>query len=184
MNKIRINLSPKKEKDTSVLSQNLNYYTTLATVVFFILIIFLISISLVQLFIYKNYQGKWRVWEGKFSQLNEIKQSIAKFENEKKEFQKLITPENQAAAMLGDLFSSLPKNIWFNNLIFKKNSLSLRGYVVKLGEDYLVSLEKLIASLEKKNYFSSKFSKIKMKESRKTNFNGVEVLEFNIECAN
>jgi hypothetical protein len=88
------------------------------------------------------------------------------------------------ADIFEDIFSSLPKNIWFNNISLKKDILDIRGYVVKLDEDYLVSLEKFINNLKAKQNFSSRFKKINIKDSQKNDFHGAEVLEFYIECTN
>ncbi|MDD4954601.1 MAG: PilN domain-containing protein, partial [Candidatus Omnitrophica bacterium] len=95
----------------------------------------------------------------------------------------MLTPKNQIPDIFEDVFSSLPKNIWFSSMNLKKNTLDIRGYVDKVDEDYLVSLEKLGNNLKSKKYFGSKFKKINIKDSQKKEFNGMEVLEFYIECA-
>ena len=80
------------------------------------------------------------------------------------------------------IFHSLPKNVWFESLDFKSGAINLKGYVVKWGEDYLVSLDGFVNSLREQEYFSSKFSNMSIRESKKSNFNGVETLKFIIEC--
>jgi len=184
MDKIYINLSPKQKREENALLKKISYYISLCTLLLLVIIIALGVLIGIKASVYKYDEIKWAKWKEKYTTLGGIKQDIVNLENEKNEFKKLLTPKNQMSDIFEDIFSSLPKNIWFNNMDLKKDTLDIRGYIVKIDEDYLISLEKFINNLKAKEYFSSRFKKINIKDSQKKDFNGAEVLEFYVECAN
>jgi Tfp pilus assembly protein PilN len=184
MEKIYINLSPKAVTFDSAILKKFSYYLSWAAASLLALVLILGILAANRAAKCNSYQAKWKSWEDKSKTLAEIKRKLLELENEKNEFQIIVTPQNKIADIFEDLFVSLPTNIWFDALSLKKDSLSLKGYVVRVDEDYLASLEKFINSLKKREYFSTKFKKINIVNSQKNNYNGAEVLEFNIECLN
>lgn len=182
MEKIHINLNPKVEKFDTLIFKELFYYAALGVGILLLVILLLGLFVTNGLSKYRTAAAKWNNWQDESLSLGKIKNELLELENEKKEFQKIITPKNQIANIFEDIFAALPQNVWFAALNLKTESLILKGYVVKLDEDYLLSLEKFITALRQRPYFSSKFKKINIRESQKQLFNGVEVLEFNIEC--
>ena len=94
----------------------------------------------------------------------------------------MATSKHDIVLILGDVSSSLPKNIWFDGLNFKGETIDIRGYVVGWDEDYLISLDGFINSLREKDYFASKFSRVNIRKSTRERYNGVEALKFSIEC--
>lgn len=121
-------------------------------------------------------------WQEKANVIQLLKTEIFELEKEKNILREVIVSEDEVAKILNDIFSSMPKNIWFDSFNFNGEIISLAGYVVKWKEDSLASLEKFIGSLGNKQYFSSKFKRAHIVDSKKVDFNGVEVLKFNIEC--
>lgn len=184
MDKIYINLNPKQKKEESAVLQKTSYYISLSALLLLAIIILLAVFIGLRASVYKYDDMKWSKWREKYTTLTKIKQDISNLESEKNEFKKLLTPKNQMSDIFGDIFSSLPKNIWLNSMSLKKDTLDIRGYVVKIEEDYLISLERLVNNLKDKKYFSSRFKKINIKDSQKKDYNGAEVLEFYVECAN
>lgn len=184
MDKIYINLNPKQKKEGNAVLKKISYLLGLSILLLLVIIIAFGVLISIKASVYKYDDIKWAKWKEKYTTLNRIKQDVANLENEKNEFKKLLTPKNKMSNIFEDIFSSLPKNIWFNSMNLKKDTLDIRGYVVKIEEDYLVSLEKFINNLKVKEYFSSRFKKINIKDSQKKDFNGAEVLEFYVECAN
>jgi Tfp pilus assembly protein PilN len=186
INKIKINLNPKVKEKESLFIQKISFYTPfvgLGVVGFFIVLLFFQILIFFKANAYRNYRKEWKRWEKNFNLINNIKKETAALLQEKKEFEKLTTPKIVIAKIFEDIFSSLPENIWFHTLSFKEDSLNLKGYVVKWNnEDDMVSLHKFITSLKEKEYFSSKFKRINIIDSKKVSFFGVEVLEFNVEC--
>jgi len=185
MKKIVINLSPQKETAATTLLQKVVSYTPLAgltAVLVLVLIIFLQMFIFKQAYDYSKYNRKWRAWKSKYEEMKKIKKGITKLEKEKNKLEEIVTPKNNIVLILEGIFSSLPKNVWFKGLDFESGAISLRGYVVKWREDYLVSLDGFINSLREQEYFSSKFMKVSIRESTKSNFNGAETLKFIIEC--
>ncbi|MDD4955641.1 MAG: hypothetical protein PHP17_06350, partial [Candidatus Omnitrophica bacterium] len=141
MDKIYINLSPKEKKKENALLKNVSYYISVGI---FLLLVVLVCIGVligVRASVYKYEDIKWAKWREKYIILSKIKQDIKSLENDRNEFEKMLTPKNQIPDIFEDVFSSLPKNIWFSSMNLKKNTLDIRGYVVKVDEDYLVSLE-------------------------------------------
>lgn len=184
MEKIVINLNPQKQNpENPFLEQGMPYAMLTAVGLGVVLVVGGIFLA-IQTGMLVHYRLEWQKWADKFQTLDTIKKEIVTLEGERNEFNKIITPQSQIARILRDVFISLPKNIWFEQLIFKKNSINLKGYVVKVGDDYLASLDKFIDALSEKKYFASKFSKVTIKSSQKKSYNGVEALEFVIECVN
>lgn len=186
MKRIVINLSPQKETVTSVISQTVVSYAPLVglTVVLVAIIIFLLQMVVFkQTYEYAGYHKKWKAWEGRHKEIKRIKNGISKLKRERKGLEEVIIPEYNLVLILSDIASSLPENVWFEGLEFKQGTINLRVYVVRWDEDHLVSLDGFINSLREKKYFSSKFKKTNIKESKKSVFNSVETLKFIIECA-
>ncbi len=184
MDKIYINLNPKQKKEKSDFLKEFLYYVAISTVILLAVLVVLWIFIGIRASIYKYEGVKWSKWKEKYETIDRIKKDISVLEGDKIEFKKILTPKNKIAGIFADIFSSLPKNIWFNNISLKKDILDIRGYVVKLDEDYLVSLEKFINNLKAKQNFSSRFKKINIRDSQKNDFHGAEVLEFYIECVN
>jgi Tfp pilus assembly protein PilN len=187
MNRISINLSPQKEAVSGSIIQNLIAYTPLAGLVagvIFVTIVLLQIFIAIQMGTYKGYAGEWKQWESKAISMKAMKADMASLESELRRLEEIATPKYEFASILRDMFDSLPKNIWLESLKFKEDVIDLEGYVVKWNEDFLVSLDGFIDALREKSYFSSKFSDISIKASQKTMYNGVGVLDFNLECKN
>jgi Tfp pilus assembly protein PilN len=185
MKKISINLSPQKETVATALLERVVSYTPsvgLTAVLVLAIIIFLQMFVFKQAYQYSGYSRKWKQWEGKYRELKKIKEGTAELEEEKQKLEEVATAEYDIVRILDDIFSALPGNIWFEGLEFKEGFINLRGYAVTWGEDYLVSLEGFINSLRKREYFSSRYNKVSIRESKRTSLNGVETLKFIIEC--
>ena len=186
LNKIAINLNPRKDKLDEVIGEIISGYKPLiiiAVVGVLILNVLLHFFVGIKAEIYKNYEKEWKKWQGNYNLLSRLKNETVTLEKRKKEFEKVIYPNVEMAQVLGILFSAMPKNIWLESVNFNNETLTLEGYVVRWHEDYLVTLNRnLIAPLRKSSYFSSKFAKINIKATKKKIINKVEVLNFGIEC--
>ena len=184
-NKISINLNPHQEKASGSTLGNIYTYIPVAILAALVL---LVVIALLQLFSFKNghslnsYKKEWQKWEAQDKQIKAIKSEIINLENDKSRLQQVLTPQYDVANLFEDIFSTLPKNIWFESIKLQQEELIIRGYVVKWKEDYLVSVDKFICDLQQKEFFSSRFENINITESRKGDFNNTEVLQFIIEC--
>ncbi|MDD3296344.1 MAG: hypothetical protein PHU64_03180 [Candidatus Omnitrophica bacterium] len=185
LKKIYINLNPQKKEAANLTLQNFSNYTPLiglAAAVVLVIIILLQAVGLRKMYTARIYRNEWLEWEDRASLIKDVKSETALLNKEKESLQEVLTPKYEMVFLLEDIFSSLPKNIWFEGFVLDKDFLDLRGYVVRWQEDHLVSLDKFINSLRKKKYFSSVFSKVKIKNSQIDKVNGVEVLRFFIEC--
>jgi Tfp pilus assembly protein PilN len=187
MNKIYINLNPHKKDTESNIIQSIVVYIPLAgtiAVLLFLIIVFVNLFAGIRLGTLSGYQHRWKQWEGKFKELGLVQKEIASLETEKKELKGIIVPNVDMAKILAAIVSSLPENIWFENISYKKNSLTLKGYAIKWKVDQMASLDKFINALKKDTYFSTQLKKISINESQQKDYHGVPVLEFVIECAN
>ncbi len=185
MKKIVINLSPQKETATTIFLRKVVCHTPLLgliAVLVLVVVVFLQIVIFKQSYDYSKCHKKWKTWENKYVKLSGIKKEVADLKKEKNELEEIATPEYDIVLIFEDIFHSLPPNVWFEGLDFKSGTIDLKGYVVKWGKDYLVSLDGFINSLREQEYFSSKFSNMSIRESKKSNFNGVETLKFIIEC--
>lgn len=185
MRKVVINLSPQKYKTPSLNIKKITAYLPLVAIgaVIGLGLIFLLQlVAMKKAYTHASKAKAWRQWEEKAKILQELKGQIAQLETERDKLNKALTPSYQMSKVLGDIFSSLPKNIWFQNFGLKEEVLEIQGYVVKWNQDYLQSLDSFINALREKEYFSSSFSILEIKESQKVDFNGVECLKFIIQC--
>lgn len=185
MKKIAINLNPKKP-DT--FNQGLEKVLDYIPLLIFLVIFFALAAGSIGLFSlakakkYNNYQSIWEKWESKDNELTKIKRNLAGLKKESRKIEKVITPSYTGVTLLNGLFSALPKNIWFKNLRFDQKMISIEGYIVEWDKDPLTSLEHFIENLKTDKNFLQGFQKIDIKDTQKTDFNGVEVTQFSIEC--
>ncbi|MBU1112267.1 MAG: PilN domain-containing protein [Candidatus Omnitrophica bacterium] len=185
MKKVVINLNPQKEKNSSLALQNMVSYTPLVVIaaILGLGLVLLVNVAILKkAHSYTAYNKRWKQWSEKAKILQDVKSQMDKLKKEKGQLDKILTPSYEMALILGDIFSSLPKNIWFQNFDFHDQVLKIEGYVVKWNQDYLVSIEEFIKGLRQKEYFSSKFGSSEIVESIRVDFNGQEVLKFIIEC--
>jgi len=185
MKKIAINLSPQKETVAIVFLRRLVCHTPLMVLisVLVLVVIMFLQISIFkQAYDYSRWDESWKVWKNKYVKISEIKKEIVNLNKQKNKLEEIGTPKYDIVLIFEAIFYSLPKNVWFETLDFKSGSIILRGHVIKWDEDYLVSLDRFVNSLREQNNFSSKFSNMSIRESKKANFNGVETLKFIIEC--
>ncbi|MCF7908111.1 MAG: PilN domain-containing protein [Candidatus Omnitrophica bacterium] len=185
MKKVVINLSPQKQKAMKLDLGNLIAYLPLLIVVAIVglaMVLLLQVIALKKAHTYSSEAKNWQQWESKAKTLQDIKQQTNNLKTKRDRLDKVLTPRYKMSLILGDIFFSLPKNIWFQNLDFQEGTLEIQGYVVKWNKDFLVSLNDFIRSLREREYFSSQFSVVEIKESQKENFNNAEVLKFIVEC--
>ena len=181
MEKIIINLNPKKidDKLDIVLSYQPLIKGFLKLFSFFILLLFiLIFINSLR---YSNYKKIYKILEPDFNRINNIKKELSTLEKKVSELKNIVTPKVFVSDILEDIYLSLPENIWLENLDYK-DFINIKGYVVKLNEDPLISINKFIDNLKKRNFYKI-FKKISIRGSNKTTFYGVDVLEFNLQCA-
>ncbi len=185
MNKISINLNPHKESAPSDIFQNIVAYTpylVLGIILCTVIIGVLQVVSLRKAHVYRQRSDEWQQWKEKSQDIRRIKEDIARLEAERTAMGTVMTPQQTLARILGDIFSSLPKNAWFESIQIKEDLISVRGYVVKWGQDYLVTLDTFINALRDADYFAAHYSQVNIKDSQTAAFNTVEVLQFSIEC--
>ncbi len=185
MRKININLSPQKEKISSALMQQVVSHTPmvgLGIIAVFFIILLLQIFGFLRMHAHSAYSQKWEQWGQKAQTIKQLKVEIASLDQKNKQLEDIATPTIDTVLILDDVFASLFKNIWFDALNYKDQSIYLKGYIVRWEEDYLMTLDKFINSLRQKEYFSSKFNKINIRTSKKAKFNNVDVLEFVLEC--
>lgn len=185
MKKIVINLSPQKTKTSNLGLENIIVYTPIVAISAIVglgLVLLLHLAVLKQAHSHSSKLKVWKKWESKAKTLGETKQKIAESRTRLDQLAAVLTPKYEMSSVLGDIFSVLPKNIWFKELDFYEKALVIKGYVVKWNQDYLASLDGFIKALRERGYFSSKFNSLSIKGSQKVNFNGLEVLKFTIEC--
>jgi len=181
MEKIIINLNPKKTDNKldivlfyqSLLKEFIKIFSFL--VFLFFILIFINNLR------YYNYKKNYKILEPDFNKINDIKKELSILEKKVSELRNIATPKIFISNILEDIYLSLPENIWLEDLSYK-NLINIKGYVVKLNEDPLISVNKFINNLQKRNFYKI-FNKINIKDSKKTNFYGVEVLEFSLQCA-
>ena len=128
MNKIIINLNPKKDKVSSEVLQNILAYTPMAAlsaVILLFIVVGLQIVSLKKMHTVSRYKKKWAQWEQRYNLIQAIKTEIVSLEREKNDLEKVIAPEYEMETILEDIFASLPKNIWFSDLNFNKGILGV-----------------------------------------------------------
>lgn len=186
MSRLYINLNPRKEKVENIIFQKAVSFTPFVAwgvFLFFVIIFMLNLIVIIKSGAYNRLKKEWVNNAEQYKQISEIKTEAAHLVKEEEILRKVTIPATDVVQLLEDIFSALPQNLWFKDLNFQEGKLSLQGYVVAWKEDYLISLvDKFIKPLKERDYFSSKFKTVDLKQSQRKTFYGIEVLEFNIEC--
>ncbi len=186
MNKININLSPKQNQWLAFIQKLLVFQPllNLSAVFIFALILALHFFALLQAASLGAAERKWPQWQEKANIIKKIKDETAALEAKRKELEKAAAPKHMAAQTMADIFASLPANIWLDKLSLKDGQLSIDGYIVEQKQDKEFSLSAFINALKSQKHFSAQFGQLALKESQETDFNGVKVLKFALECKN
>lgn len=185
MKRININLHPSRNEEADkiykLVSQYIPYvFLGLVGLVFINILLFLLA-SFARLS-YKASEGEWKKLSPQVESITALKKEVDTLALEHKEYKKIFSGHVKTAKMLADIFSSLPKNIWLEQIDFQTETVNFSGYVVRWKEDYLMSLDKFVKNLSASKYFSAVFKDINLTNSRKSTINGVEVVRFLIEC--
>ncbi|MCF7873449.1 MAG: PilN domain-containing protein [Candidatus Omnitrophica bacterium] len=185
MKKLKINLNPRKP---AVFGQGLGKVLDYIPLLILLVVFFALLVSGIGLFSltkaakYNGYKKIWKKWEPKSNQLADIKRDLSSLQREFNRIKDVLIPEYTGVMLLNSMFSALPKNIWFKNINFEQKAVEFEGYILKWDKDSLASLEDFINNLQENESFSKEFKTIDIKDTKRTNFNGVEVTQFIIKC--
>jgi len=185
MRKIVINLCPDGGKRENKILLSAQKYASFAllllilcigiNVIFFVLGVFL-------QFPYRKLSARWQQLTPQVNSMLSLREEVQALTKEREEYKTLFQESISLSRVFAEVYESLPKNIWFETIKFKDDTIEFIGYVVKWKEDYFDSLSKFIKNLKNKTYFSTTFKKINLKNSRKGRIASREVLKFEIEC--
>ncbi|MCM8774148.1 MAG: hypothetical protein NC820_05385 [Candidatus Omnitrophica bacterium] len=184
MKKIDINLYPYQLKKENRFTQFVNRYIYFIFYGLIILLVIQIVLFLVVVIIYIPYRGlvkQWNILKPEVNNIESLKREISYFKNQKTQYESILTHKIKFSPLLADIYASLPDNLWLEEIGFKDKVVSLSGCVLRWKEDYLVSIDRFIKSMEKAPYISKVFRQVELKTSRKINFFGVEVMRLDIE---
>ncbi len=184
MKKIEINLYRHGREEENKAVSFLETYFPLAFAGLAVLLaanLLFFMISGVAGFRHSRYEQKWKAVSKEAAQFTVLKRDINSLQAQKDKYGKLFGEPIDISHVLADLYASFPKNIWVEEIKFKEGVLLVSGYAVRWQQDPLLSIDMLVKNLQQKKYFSSVFSRIGSKGSRKQDFRGVEVIKFEIE---
>ncbi|MDD5069170.1 MAG: hypothetical protein PHV17_00410 [Candidatus Omnitrophica bacterium] len=187
MEKIKINLNPSKEEKLELFFDKA--VETNPSLIMVIIVMAAITLVLQMIVFskgarYRALAREWKQWESKYQAVTELKNEMIKLEQNKKMVEGGLVPVN-VSKLLEAVYVSLPSNIWFDILEYRPQKFYIKGKVVKMQEDAMVSLgDKFIKPLKEQKAFTDLFKEINIKNTHKTLYRGVDVLEFEIECLN
>jgi Tfp pilus assembly protein PilN len=185
MKNIEINLYPyqiKQEKEFIKLIRKLFPVVFLGVAIALALNIVLFVISGVYRLPYNSLNNKWEKLRPQVAGVTSLRDELTSLDKELTSYRDLLKHKVEAAHVLADIYSSLPKNIWLGKIDLKGETMEFIAYVVEWKEDYSVSVNKFIKQLQKEPYFSTIFSNIRLKSQRKQYFSGIEIVRFEVEC--
>ncbi|UCC95314.1 MAG: PilN domain-containing protein [Candidatus Omnitrophota bacterium] len=185
MKKIEVNLHPEGEKKEQKWFVYVKRYLPFMLFGLFLLVCVNVVLFLLASSFKKpraNLEKKWHDLTPQVQEITALKKEIDSLKHNRQEYRDLVTESISASQVFAELFDSIPKNIWFSTVDLGNGVLRMNGSVVRWKEDYLVSVNKLINSLNEKKYFSSVFKNINLKNSRKSSIAGVEIMTFSIDC--
>lgn len=183
--RIEINLLPRQKKSMVFflnLCRNYFSYLTLALLIIVVMNILLFAGIKLTSVSYKKLTLDLKKLSSSTTNIKNDKAVLDKLLKAKQWYNTFDENNIYASKLLANLFSSLPKDIWFKVIYFNENYLKISGSIVPGNEDYLLSANNFIGSLNKNNYFSHHFKTIKLKKTYPTQIAGVEVMDFVIEC--
>ena len=96
----------------------------------------------------KALTAKWNKVLPQWQRIVSLKNEIASLGSEVAAYRDLCSVGSEASRILSDIYSALPKNIWFRYVYFSQNAISLSGYVVKWRKGYLASVDEFIKNFE------------------------------------
>jgi len=185
MKKIEINLYPyTSDKDKGFLKL-IEKYFPIALLAFFVLIAINIILFLIIIFSYLPYNNlskNWKKLSPQATTISSLKEELKSLKDKKEKYQELLSSKIEVSHIFADIFTSLPKNIWLEEINFSNGFMGFVGYVVEWKEDYSVSINKFIKNLKEKDYFFNTFKYINPKRNVKMKLAGREIMKFEVEC--
>jgi len=185
MKKVEINLYPYQPKEENKYIKMMEQYAPFALLgavglIIINLILFFATASMS--FPHHRLSSEWKKLQPKIGKIDEFKKEISSLVAKKKEYSSVLQYKMNISHVLADIYASLPKNIWLEQIHLDKDAISLSGYAVTWKNPPLVSIDMFTRKLRKDKYFSKIFHKVNLKSSRKTIFNTKEVMRFEVEC--
>lgn len=187
MTKIEINLYSQKEPRPNRTFDLMKKYFPYAVLGFCALLLINLILCVaggVSVFSLKKTKKQWSLISDQAEAMGKIKNEINILRTEKKQYSDLFNSGTDLSRLLAELYRSLPENIWLEEVRFRNSSLVLKGYALRWKEDPLTSVALFIDKFKKQEYFFSRFTQVSSRKSRRTEYKGQAVTEFEIECRN
>ena len=186
MKKIEINLYPSvKSASESKYFKYIKKYFPIAFIALAGCIVINIAIFFLQGIFnlpYGQLKVKWEQVSPQVNAINEFKKNIDLLRTRRSEYDELAGHTIEASRFFADIVKALPKNVWIDDVWLSDEGISFIGYAVEWKEDYAVSINSFIKNLQQEEYFTTVYSKIKLKSQEKINWAGREIARFEIEC--
>lgn len=185
MKKIIINLNPAKPPESSPASKTLDKFVPFVLVLLILLAVFnIFFFGLINFF--RLTQGSLKKTlkdlQPQVKEVQTAREDLAQINKEKKDYQAALVNDFLVSRVMADAYAAMPINIWLKSFVFGNDSLTLEGAVVQWKEDQMVSLNRFIQELNKKEYFTQKFKTVGLKSYRTNKLQAAETIEFRIEC--
>jgi len=185
MKKIEINFcsysDPKNKKFSQILEKYFPFVFLGAIGLVLVNIIIAVTIVLSQLPL-KNLNEEWARVKPQSEAIGELQSEVDAFRLLEQEYTGLIFKKMELSRVFSDIFTVLPKNIWFGDIVLKKETIEITGYVVEWKEDFSSSITKFITNLQAQEYFQKIFKDINPKGRKIKDLYEKKIMRFEVEC--
>ncbi len=185
MGRVNINLYPgSRGEENKIRKFIFQYfpYVFAGVVGVVILNILLAGITIILSLPYRQLSKKWRKIESAVAGIDSLKRELDTLRSREDKYKSFLQRPFEVAHILADIFSALPRNIWFDEISFKDGEIKLSGYVVEWKMSPSASFDKFIKNLRKEAYFSTYFPLITPRSQRNVNIAGKKAMRFELEC--
>lgn len=121
---------------------------------------------------------KWMDLAPQKKELDEFSQESSSVSQDAGFTQLLLKQRVLWAQKLNDLSLNLPAGVWFNDISFSKQNITIQGSVVSLKMEELSLINKLIDSLKADNEFFKDLASIELSNVQKRAVGSYEVADF------
>jgi Tfp pilus assembly protein PilN len=164
---------------TAGIQEQVFIYAILAMLVLFILAHFYFAVLLIS----KNGQlvslnRKWLDLAGQKKALDEFNQEFSATSMDASVLAQLSRQRIIWAQKLNALSLHLPAGVWFNEILFNSDNLTIRGSVISLQKEEVGLINRLLDSLKTTLEFSKDFSSFELSNVQKRSLGGYDIADF------
>lgn len=168
---LKVNLLPPKKRKVNIAAYIQDFFPYIAFL-FILVVIFnvlLVSFGAKKMLEVQKYEREWKNREPAFNEFQELKKEVVNLRQKSSAFKQNVFPSMSFSEIMYVLYEKLPINLWFSELDFRDNALSLKGGAIDMEVDASLSVKEYVSSLSEskiKDFFDGEVSIVALERSR------------------